>query len=185
MGVSPARRAAFDILLRVETEGAFSDELLHSARTESLDERDRALVFELVLGCLRRQGELDDWIARLSRRGPGQLDVEVRVALRLGCYQLGFLSRVPAHAAVSESVELVRRARKRSAAGLVNAVLRARGCRAARRSGIPGAVASRVALSALEGTFWGGSVEGVRGGEPRNTEDLFAIEPPPSFRRND
>ena len=124
MGVSPARRAAFDILLRVETEGAFSDELLHSARTESLDERDRALVFELVLGCLRRQGELDDWIARLSRRGPGQLDVEVRVALRLGCYQLGFLSRVPAHAAVSESVELVRRARKRSAAGLVNAVLR-------------------------------------------------------------
>ena len=124
MGVSPARRAAFDILLRVETAGAFSDELLHSARTDALDERDRALVFELVLGCLRRQGELDDWIAGLSRRGPSQLDAEVRIALRLGCYQLGFLSRVPAHAAVSESVELVRRARKRSAVGLVNAVLR-------------------------------------------------------------
>ncbi len=124
MGVSPARRAAFDILLRVETAGAFSDELLHLARTAALDERDRALVFELVLGCLRRQGELDDWLARLSRRGPSQLDPEVRIALRLGCYQLRFLSRVPAHAAVSESVELVRRARKRSAAGLANAVLR-------------------------------------------------------------
>ena len=124
MGVSPARRAAFDILLRVETDGAFSDELLHSARTEALDERDRGLVFELVLGCLRRQGELDDRIARLSRRAAAKLDAEVRVALRLGCYQLGFLSRVPAHAAVSESVALVRRARKHSAAGLVNAVLR-------------------------------------------------------------
>ncbi len=124
MGVSPARRTAFDILLRVETDGAFSDELLHSARTEALDERDRGLVFELVLGCLRRQGELDDRIARLSRRAAAKLDAEVSIALRLGCYQLGFLSRVPAHAAVSESVALVRRARKHSAAGLVNAVLR-------------------------------------------------------------
>ena len=124
MGVSPARRAAFDILLRVETDVAFSDELLHSARTESLDERDRVLVFALVLGCLRRQGELDDRIARLSRRAPAKLNAEVSIALRLACYQLGFLSRVPAHAAVSESVALVRRARKHSAAGLVNAVLR-------------------------------------------------------------
>ena len=107
-----------------ETDGAFSDELLHSARTEALDERDRGLVFELVLGCLRRQGELDDRIARLSRRAPAKLDAEVRIALRLGCYQLGVLSRVPPHAAVSESVELVRQARKHSAAGLVNAVLR-------------------------------------------------------------
>ena len=124
MGVSPARQAAFDILLRVETSGAFSDELLHSARTGALDERDRGLAFELVMGCLRRQGDLDDRIAGFSRRGPGQLDAEVRIALRMGCYQLGFLSRIPAHAAVSESVELARRARKRSAAGMVNAVLR-------------------------------------------------------------
>ena len=124
MNVSHTRKIAFEILLRVETQMGFSDELLHSDRTNNLEERDQALVFELVLGCLRRQGELDYRIAQLSSRSLAQLDVEVRIALRLGCYQLYFLDRVPAHAAVSESVELVRLARKRSATGLVNAVLR-------------------------------------------------------------
>jgi 16S rRNA (cytosine967-C5)-methyltransferase len=124
MNVSPARQIAFEILLRVETRMGFSDELLHSYRTKNLEDRDQALVFELVLGCLRRQGELDYRIAQLSSRSLAQLDVEVRIALRLGCYQLHFLDRIPAHAAVSESVELVRLARKRSATGLVNAVLR-------------------------------------------------------------
>ena len=124
MGVSPARRVAFNILLQVETEGSFSDRLLHSDRTAFLDERDRALVFELVLGCLRRQGELDHRIAQLASRRPDQLDAEVLIALRLGCYQLKFLNRIPPHAAVSESVEMVRLARKRSAVGLTNAILR-------------------------------------------------------------
>ena len=124
MGVSPARRAAFIVLMKVETEGAFSTDALHSSLLDSLTERDRALVSEIVLGCLRRQGEIDHFLTQAAQRGLDKLDPEVRVALRMGCYQMWFLDRVPARAAVSESVEIVKRAGKRSAAGLVNAVLR-------------------------------------------------------------
>jgi len=108
----------------VETRGAFAGDLLHSALTRGLDQRDCRLVEELALGVLRRQGELDHCIAAVSGRPAHSLDMEVRLALRLGAFQLHYLDRVPARAAVSESVELVRRARKGSAAGLVNAVLR-------------------------------------------------------------
>ena len=124
MAISPARQAAFDILLRIETTSAYSDELLHSRLTDRLDERDRALAFEIVLGTLRRQGEIDQLIAKPSRRPVEKLDAEVRAALRMGCYQLRYLDRIPDRAAVSESVDLVKRARKSSAAGMVNAVLR-------------------------------------------------------------
>ena len=124
MGVSPARRTAFDILMKVETERAFSTDVLHSSLLDSLTERDRALVSEIVLGGLRRQGEIDHFLTHAAQRGIGKLDPEVRVALRMGCYQMWFLDRIPARAAVSESVEIVKGAGKRSAAGLVNAVLR-------------------------------------------------------------
>ena len=124
MGVSPARRSAFDILMKVETEAAFSTDALHSSLLDPLTERDRALVSEIVLGGLRRQGEIDHFLTRAAERKMGKLDPEVRVALRMGCYQMWFLDRIPARAAVSESVEIVKGAGKRSAAGLVNAVLR-------------------------------------------------------------
>jgi 16S rRNA (cytosine967-C5)-methyltransferase len=117
--VNIARRTAFQILLRVEA-GAWASDLL-TAHTQPLDSRDAGLAWELVLGSLRRQAQLDFLIGRLA---PRRLDVEVRVALRMGLYQLRHLERVPAHAAVAESVELVKEAGKRSAAGLVNAVLR-------------------------------------------------------------
>jgi 16S rRNA (cytosine967-C5)-methyltransferase len=127
MSISPARRAAFLILKRVEEHGAFAGDLLHSSLTASLSERDAALTEELVLGVLRHRAWLDHWLTRLSGRDPELLDLEVGVCLRLGLYQLGGLDRIPAHAAVSESVELVKRARKASAAGLVNALLRKAG----------------------------------------------------------
>ena len=117
--VTTARRLAFEILLRVET-GAWATELL-LARTKSLDSRDAGLAWELVLGTIRRQAQLDWIISTLVPRRP---DAEVCVALRMGLYQLRHLDRVPPHAAVTESVELVKTAGKRSAAGLVNAVLR-------------------------------------------------------------
>ena len=119
--VSPARTAAFDILRLVE-EGGYASDLLYGRG--GLDARDAGLASEIVLGSLRFQRQLDFFIERLSGRAAARLDTEVRVALRMGIYQLRYLSRVPAHAAVSESVELVKRARKRSAAPLVNAVLR-------------------------------------------------------------
>ena len=121
---TPARRAAFAILLRVETQASFASELLHGELTQRLTERDAALCTELVLGSLRWQGTLD-FIARSFAAGKWErFDPEVRVALRLGLYQLRFLSRIPASAAVDEAVELVKGAGKTSAAGLVNAVLR-------------------------------------------------------------
>jgi hypothetical protein len=79
-----------------------------------MDSRDHGLATEIALGCLRRQGELDQLLAEAAGRSLAKLDPEVRAALRIGCYQLRFLDRIPARAAVSESVELVKMARKRS-----------------------------------------------------------------------
>jgi 16S rRNA (cytosine967-C5)-methyltransferase len=120
--VSPARRSAFQILREVEA-GAFSSILL-AADEPKLKPADRALCHELVLGVLRWQFWLDKLIEHYSKRSAGSLDLPVRLALRLGLYQLRFLSRVPASAAVNESVNLVHGARLSSAAAFVNAVLR-------------------------------------------------------------
>lgn len=124
MSVSPARAAAFDILIQVEQEDAFASELLHSVQFQKLSSADHGLATELVMGVLRWRTLLDERIARHSSRSLDKLDLEVLVALRLAAYQLLFLGRVPAHAAVDESVELVKRARKRSAVPMANAVLR-------------------------------------------------------------
>jgi len=120
--ISAARRLAFEILRLVE-QGGYAGDLL-AARAGRLASRDAALAEQIVMGCLRRQAQLDWLIARLSGRPAAELDPEVRIALRMGIFQLRHLDRIPARAAVAESVELVKRARKRSAAGLVNAVLR-------------------------------------------------------------
>src|SRR5258708_1202126 len=124
MPVSPARAVAFEILLRVEREDSYAAELLHSDRLSKLSSRDHGLATELVMGVLRWQSLLDQRLAAASSQKLERLDGEVLAALRLGVYQLQFLSRVPAHAAIFESVELVKTARKRSAAPFVNAVLR-------------------------------------------------------------
>ena len=120
--ISPARLAAFEILRRVE-EGAYASILLAS-REKDLSAADRALCHELVLGVLRRQLWLDRLIEHYANRKVAGLDELVRIVLRIGLYQLRFLSRVPPSAAVNESVKLVHSARLRSAGSLVNAVLR-------------------------------------------------------------
>jgi len=108
--------------MRVE-KGAWASDLLRAA-SETLDARDAALAHQIVFGVLRRQLPLDAWIA--SRTKGRKLDIEVHIALRMGLFQLHFLDRVPGYAAVSDSVNLVKRARKVSAAGLVNAVLKSK-----------------------------------------------------------
>ena len=120
--ISPARVAAFNILQQVEN-GAFSSVLLASEES-NLQPLDRALCHELVLGVLRWQLFLDKIIEHFSKRRAESLDAAVRIALRLGLYQLRFLTRIPASAAVNESVSLVRAARLSSATAFVNAVLR-------------------------------------------------------------
>jgi 16S rRNA (cytosine967-C5)-methyltransferase len=105
----------------VDAGGYASDLLLD--RTAGIDSRDAGLASEIVFGVLRYRAQLDYLIEHYSGRRQ-KLDPEVRAALRISIYQLRYLERVPAHAAVAESVQLVKRARKTSAAGLVNAVLR-------------------------------------------------------------
>jgi 16S rRNA (cytosine967-C5)-methyltransferase len=124
MPVSPARAAAFDILLRVETTDAYASELLHSSHLAKLSPADHGLATEIVMGVLRWRSVLDEKLASHIEKRLTKLDAEVIASLRIGAYQLLFLERVPAHAAINESVELVKNARKRSAAGMVNAVLR-------------------------------------------------------------
>ena len=121
MKISPARTGAFDILARIEGENAFSSILLPQV-TAMLSDADRGLCYELVLGSLRRQIFLDAVISHFA--GEKKLDPEVRIALRLGLFQVIFLGRIPAHAAINESVNLVLRSRKSSARGFVNAILR-------------------------------------------------------------
>jgi len=124
MSVSSARAAAFDILLRVERESSYASELLHSSTFERLSTPDHALLTELVMGVLRWRSRLDANIAAASSQPLAKLDLEILIALRLALYQFRWLDRVPQRAALHESVELVKRARKRSAASFVNAVLR-------------------------------------------------------------
>src|SRR6476661_2155108 len=124
MAVSPARAAAFNILVRVERESAYAVELLHSGLLDALSPVDRNLTTEIVMGVLRWRSALDQVIARFSFTPMRKLDFEVLTALRIGVYQKQFLTKVPAHAAVNETVELVKHAKKVSAAGLVNAVMR-------------------------------------------------------------
>ena len=124
MAISVARKIAFEVLRRVEEEGAYASDLLHAQLGAGVRVEDAGLATELVLGVLRWRRLLDFLLERLLKKPVARLDLAVALALRIGLYQLRFLERVPARAAVHESVELVKLARKTSAATLVNAVLR-------------------------------------------------------------
>jgi 16S rRNA (cytosine967-C5)-methyltransferase len=112
------------VLQRVETSSAHSDDLLHGEALKGLSQADRNLTTALVLGVLRWQIALDARLRGLLDRPDQPLPGEILLALRLGAFQLLHMDRIPAHAALSESVELVRAAGHPKAAGLVNAVLR-------------------------------------------------------------
>ncbi len=124
MKIAPARAAAFGILLKLaESSSSYSDDLLRSPQVNALSAPDRHLATTLVMGVLRWQLLLDVRIgSALTNRKP--LDAVIAIALRLGLFQLFFLDRIPAHAAINDSVELAKRNGHGSASGLVNAVLR-------------------------------------------------------------
>src|SRR5690242_1522021 len=148
--LSASRAAAFDILLRVERDRAYVSELLHARRYQKLSLPDHALCTELVMGVLRWRSALDVAIEEIASQPLAKLDLEVLVALRLGAYQLGWLERVPARAAIYESVELVKKARKRSAAPFANAVLRKMAREAAK---LCPAIPSRATVSSLVAAY--------------------------------
>jgi 16S rRNA (cytosine967-C5)-methyltransferase len=122
VSASPARRAAYEVLLRVFEQDAYADRAFRSA-AEGLDERERAFAQRLAYGCVQRVRTLDHAIETLGRRPVRKLDPPVRASLRLGAYQLGYTDVAP-HAAANESVELVRRARLERAVPFTNAVMR-------------------------------------------------------------
>jgi 16S rRNA (cytosine967-C5)-methyltransferase len=122
MSVSLARRAAFETVRRVFEQDAYADRAFPSAAA-GLDRRDRALAQRLAYGTIQRVRTLDHGIEALGRRPVRKLDPPVRAALRLGAYQLAF-SEVAQHAAVNESVELVREVGLERAVSFTNAVMR-------------------------------------------------------------
>ncbi|HEY5331279.1 MAG TPA: transcription antitermination factor NusB [Acidobacteriaceae bacterium] len=121
--ISPARAAAFEILGLVGQGKGHSDELMHGRHLKGLSPADRNLATTLVLGVLRWQIALDARVRPFFQRPDVKLTSPVEIALRMGAFQLLHLDRIPAHAALSESVELVR-AGAPFAVGMVNAVLR-------------------------------------------------------------
>jgi len=117
------RQVAYEVVRRVFEEGAYADRAFR-ALAEGLDPRERAFAMQLAYGTVQRVRSLDHAIETRGRRPVRKLDPPVKAALRLGAYQLGYLEGVPAHAAVNESVELVRAAGLERAVAFTNAVLR-------------------------------------------------------------
>ena len=121
--ITPARRAAYEVLLRVFEDDAYADRAFAGAAA-GLDPRERSLAQRLAYGSVQQVRTIDHALETIGKRKVRRLDPPVRAALRLGAYQLGWVGSVPRHAAVNESVELVRAARLERAVPFANAVLR-------------------------------------------------------------
>lgn len=121
--ISPARRLAFKVLLRIESGKHFSDDLLNSSAMEELELRDRRLTTEIVYGTLRLQGLLDYVLAPLSSKPWADVEQEPKILLRMSLYQLWHMDRIPDHALVNDAVELAK-SRGKGIDRFVNAILR-------------------------------------------------------------
>ena len=122
--IDDSRLLAFEVLVQVELEGAYSNLILPKALTDSaLEVKDRAFATELVYGSLRMQGRHDHFIAAASDRALEQIDPKALIVLRIGTHQLKEM-RVPSHAAIYESVELAKKVVGKSTSSFINALLR-------------------------------------------------------------
>jgi 16S rRNA (cytosine967-C5)-methyltransferase len=121
---APARTAAFHALVAIAADRADLPAALAASRASLADDRDRALTATIVTGSLRWQRTLDHLVEHFAKRPLTKIDPQVLAILRLSLFQLLNLDRVPAAAVVDDAVSLTRAARKSSASGFVNAVLR-------------------------------------------------------------
>ena len=119
--ISPARVFAFEILRKIETDKSFSSILLPQYE-ENLSPKDRALCHQITLGVLRNKLYLDRFIEVLTQGK--KVDSAIKTILEIGLFQLLLLDKIPDYSAINESVNLVQRAKKTSAKGFVNAILR-------------------------------------------------------------
>src|ERR1039457_5891849 len=149
--ISAARKAAFQVLMAVGRGHSHSDDLLRGKAVNALSAPDRNLTTTLVLGVLRWQIQLDHQLQALLKRPNARLDPEVLIALRLGAFQLLHLNRIPARAAIDESVDLAKQAGHRFASGMANAVLRK--LASAPRSDLPELSAAQIALAQAHPTW--------------------------------
>ncbi|MBB3110467.1 16S rRNA (cytosine967-C5)-methyltransferase [Paenibacillus phyllosphaerae] len=123
--VKTSREVALDTLVRVSESGAYSNLQLNRALQDAqLSRPDAALTTELVYGTIQRQRTLDDVLARLVTKGFDKLAPWVLQLLRLSAYQLLYLDRIPAHAAVNEGVQIAKKRGHAGISGMVNGVLR-------------------------------------------------------------
>jgi 16S rRNA (cytosine967-C5)-methyltransferase len=122
--IAPARLAAYEVLRAVSSGRLDLPAALSQVRSRLPDERDRALAGEIATGTLRWQGAFDAIIEAFAKRPVQKLDPEVLDIVRMTAFQLLHLDRIPASAAVNDAVALTGKVGKRSAAGLVNAILR-------------------------------------------------------------
>ena len=145
-----ARAIAMHILMQVARRGSFPDVLLdiYFKEHHKLDSRDRALVTELVYGVLRWQGRLDWIINQQIKIKPDKVGLTARLILRLAVYQLLFLDRIPAAAAVNEAVELAKGSQAKHVVRFVNGVLRtiSRKSTALKEAGPEGSAEHRLAV---------------------------------------
>lgn len=119
-----ARQSAYEILLEIANRGKYSNVALQQHyRRRTLADRDRALCTEIVYGTLQYQRSIDSLLEPLCTRGVRSVDERVLLILRMAIYQLGFLTRVPEYAVLSDAVDLCKQHAKK-AAGFVNGVLR-------------------------------------------------------------
>ena len=116
--IAPARRAAVDALAAIDAGNLDMGSAIARARAGLHDERDRALLLEIVTGTLRMQAGIDYQLAARVKRPIEKLDAAVLRVLRMSAFQLIYLSRLPASAIINDAVELTRRSGKSSAAGL-------------------------------------------------------------------
>jgi 16S rRNA (cytosine967-C5)-methyltransferase len=123
--IAPARTTALDALRQIDDERLDMGEAIARVRKPLTDERDRALLLEIVSGTLRMRAAIDYQLALRLSRPLGRLDALVRDILRMSAFQLIYLTRTPSSAVINDAVDLTRRGGKTSATGLVNAVLRA------------------------------------------------------------
>jgi 16S rRNA (cytosine967-C5)-methyltransferase len=120
-----ARELAMDVLTRVDQDQAYSNLLLNQAlQANSLDRPDAALATELVYGSIQRLNTIDYFLSGFVPKGLNKLEPWVRSLLRLSLYQLLYLDRIPAHAAVNEAVDIAKRKGHSGISGMVNAILR-------------------------------------------------------------
>ncbi|SNU07105.1 16S rRNA (cytosine967-C5)-methyltransferase [Lachnospiraceae bacterium] len=119
------RETAYDILKKIEYEDLYVNDILHNAlrRMQFSDKRDRAFLTRLVEGVTERRISLDHLIDKLST-GKKKLKPDIRILLRMGIYQIRYMEAVPDRAAISETVELVKRSGYAGLSGFVNALLR-------------------------------------------------------------